>query len=100
MYPVLVSERDDGAVSIRVSGEIDALSCDDIELTILAATTCWPRVIVDLEDVTFCCSVGLGMFVRCEQAANERGVQLVLANPSRQLQRLVAVTGLTWLLAS
>jgi anti-sigma B factor antagonist len=100
MYPVLVRERDDATVVIRLSGEIDALNCDEIESTIVAATLCWEQIVIDINDVAFCCSSGLSMFVRCQQAASERGAQLALVNPSPPVQRVIEVTGLRSLLAA
>jgi anti-anti-sigma factor len=91
---------DDSTLIVTLDGEIDLLSCADIESAILAALDLWPRVVVDLARVTFCASYGLGMFVRCEDVARRRGAELVLANPSPRVLRVVEITGLGHLLAS
>jgi anti-sigma B factor antagonist len=100
MYPVLVREYNDSTVVIHVSGEIDNLSCDEIESTILCAVPLWNRVVIDAAKVTFCCSTGLNMFIRCEEAAAQRDCQLVIVHPSPQLERVITITGLTRLLAA
>lgn len=94
------SAADDATLIVTLDGEIDLLSCADIESAIMAALDLWPRVVVDLSHVTFCASHGVGMFIRCEQAARGRGAELLLVNPSPQVARIVDVTGLDHLMAS
>jgi anti-anti-sigma factor len=100
MDEVLVRERDDSSVSIGLSGDLDELSCGDIESTILTASKLWRRVVVDLGAVTFCTSAGLSMFVRCHNVATEQGGTFVLTNAPSIVHRVIEVTGLTHLLAA
>src|SRR5512146_2814842 len=73
MDRLLVQERDDSTVTVRLGGDLDELACEDIEPMIQTAALLWLRVVVDLTDVAFCTSAGLGMFIRCEQSASEHG---------------------------
>jgi anti-anti-sigma factor len=100
MYPVLVRQCDESTVTIGLTGDIDCVSCDEIESIIQAATLLWSRVVVDMSGVSFCGSTGLGVFIRGEHLASEREGQLVLTNVSTQLRRIVELAGLEYLLGA
>ena len=99
MEAVLVGERDELTVVVSVTGDLDRMSCDEIDSMIQTAVLLWPRVVVDLGMVTFCDSSGLRMLMRCEQAASEHGGRLVIANASAPVRRVFEITGLDQLLA-
>ena len=51
-------------------------------------------IVVDLRDVSFIDSVGLNALVRADRAVRTFDAHLIVANPSKRLQGLFAVTGL------
>jgi anti-sigma B factor antagonist len=53
----------------------------------------WGAIIVDLRDVEFMDSTGLGVLIGARRRAQDADVKLVLARPSRATYRLLAVTG-------
>lgn len=85
-----------GPSTLRVSGEVDlavaaelrqaGLSCiesDDVGLR------------VDLGDVTFIDSTGLGALVQLRSAARDSGKMLQLVNVPDEVSRMLQLTGLT-----
>ena len=53
-----------------------------------------PELKLDLGQVNFIDSTGLGMLVSVLKEARERGGQVSLFNPNREIQRLLQITGL------
>jgi anti-sigma B factor antagonist len=54
----------------------------------------WSAIIVDLDDVEFMDSTGLGVLIGARRRSRDAGIKLVLARPSRATYRLLAVTGM------
>ena len=52
------------------------------------------NIVLDMRDVTFIDSAGLGAIVRANQCVRSLGAHLIVCNPSRTLQRMFEVTGL------
>lgn len=79
-----------------VSGEVDIAAVDDLFEQARAYIESGPQVLViDVADVTFIDSSGLGALVRLKTEAAERGKRLVLSNVPRYVARVLDVTGLT-----
>jgi len=53
-----------------------------------------PELCLDLRQVNFIDSTGLGMLVSVLKEAKEKGGQVSLVNPNREIQRLLQITGL------
>jgi anti-sigma B factor antagonist len=53
-----------------------------------------PELCLDLGQVNFIDSTGLGMLVSVLKEAKEKGGQVSLVNPNREIQRLLQITGL------
>lgn len=51
---------DDGVVRVAVTGEVDVATADDLYQSITDAAESVAEVVVDLADVTFCDSSGIG----------------------------------------
>ncbi|HWC39183.1 MAG TPA: STAS domain-containing protein [Acidimicrobiales bacterium] len=54
----------------------------------------WRVIIVDLRDVDFMDSTGLGVLIGARRRSQDAGIKLVLARPSRATYRLLAITGM------
>lgn len=93
---VTTGTRDDGGCMISVSGEVDIANVEEF-LTV--AQGCLESgatlVEVDLSEVTFIDSSGLGALVRLRNQARERDVVVVLRRVPEFVGRLLEVTGLT-----
>lgn len=91
-----VVELSVGQVVIRVFGEVDLTSCDELRATIdtnRALTT-----IVDLSEADFMDSSGLAALIIARQSVEEIGGTLTFRDPSRSVRRLLKRSGLDFLL--
>jgi anti-anti-sigma factor len=95
------TERLDGADVIHVSGTIDYWSVaplrQELDLRLAMDT---PRIVLDLDDVPFCDSTGLGLFLAAQQRAEKEGGWLRLVRPHLQMQRVLTITRLSQRLRS
>lgn len=74
--------RDDGILILKLEGRMDIDGADVIRRQLSAATSGnGLRVIVDLAEVNFMSSVGIGMIVRLAQSVQNRKGNLVLLDP-------------------
>ena len=84
----------DGVCSIKVSGEVDAHSCEEMRAALVAAFADGQRTIaVDLADVSFIDSSGLRVLISAYKNAEEAGGSLVVVAPSEPVVRLLEITG-------
>lgn len=88
------SVRDDGGCVVRAAGDLDIAAAEDfIEVVRVSLGRC-PSVEIDLADITFLDSSGLGALVRLHKEAEAQGVSLHLSNVSAAADRLLRLTGL------
>lgn len=80
--------------AVSADGQIDAHTAPSLEKALdgLAAEA---TVSLDLSQVTFIDSSGLRVIVRTHKRLAETGGQLVIAEPSEPVMRLLEITGLT-----
>jgi anti-sigma B factor antagonist len=92
--PVREIAEQDGAVLVRLRGELDVYNAGLVrEALVDAAARGRPRLIVDLGDVTFVDSTLLGVFVEARTHVNDRRAFL-LAAPGMEVRRALEVSGL------
>ena len=95
MLDVSVSVSSGGTVSIRVAGEVDALSAPVLRQAVDAACAAGcRRVVVDLRGVTFLNVPGLRALAHARAVAAERGTVLTLATSPGHVSRLLQLVGL------
>jgi anti-sigma B factor antagonist len=84
----------DGRVGARIDGELDLANGRDL-VGFLARLLIEPgqRVEVDLSGVVFIDSCGLQGLLNAHRLTEQRGAELVLIEPSRQVSRLLELTG-------
>jgi anti-anti-sigma factor len=78
---------------IAVWGELDVASSQELERE-LARVSDERLVVIDLAQLTFIDSTGLGVLVRAHQSAQELGHRLGLVRGNGQVDRLLSLTGL------
>ncbi len=90
-----VEVRNEGRASvIAVSGELDLASSAALEAELTRVTdSSVDQVIVDLRELEFMDSTGLGTLVKAHQRAEEAGQRFVLIRGPQQVQRLLSLTG-------
>jgi anti-anti-sigma factor len=86
---VLKIETCDHVVAVR--GEIDRITIDDV---VRALEAVGDNVVLELERVTFLDSSGVQGILQAQQAARERGGDVILRRPSHVVSRVLDITGL------
>jgi len=92
----LRSEPHDATVDVTVSGDLDMAAAFKFE-TELEGALAGPdtrAVVLDLAEVTFIDSAGLGALLAIRERANQAGVELAIARVSDRVQRVLDATGL------
>ncbi len=85
----------DGWEVLSVRGEIDAYTSPRLRERLASLMDQGRfRLIVDLEDVGFMDSTGLGVLVSCLKRAKEHAGEMILVCTSPQILRVLAITGL------
>jgi anti-anti-sigma factor len=92
---VAVRGRDSGFSELTVAGEID-FATHRILLSALVdeLERGHQRIVLDLREVTFCDSTGLGVLVRVHQQAAADGGWLRLVGPTAGVRRALEITNL------
>jgi anti-sigma B factor antagonist len=86
-----VSEPDETLV-LRIGGELDTGSRNSIEPAITAAILSARAVVLDLEELTFCDSNGIAMFLTLHERSQAEGTVLVVRNVQPQVRRVFEIT--------
>ena len=86
-------ESVDGVSVVAVAGDVDLYSAPDLrdQLTSLAERRTG-RVVVDLSEVTFLDSMGLGVLVGAAKRALERDTHVDLVVPTTEIRRIFEIT--------
>jgi len=84
-----------GVQLVRLRGDLDLDSSDDLADR-LADQICAPArtVLLDVSQVTFCSSAGLGVLADAGRRATADGIDLLLVGVGRTVHRPLEVTGL------
>ena len=90
-----VTERNHHAV-VKVRGEVDLSTSPRLRDTLVDLTDePDPHVIVDLDDVGFIDSTGIGVLVGGVKRARSQGGDLALVCTQRRILKVLEITGLT-----
>jgi anti-anti-sigma factor len=84
-----------GVGTLVISGEIDIANADELAKDGWNALDAAPELLeIDLGDVTFIDSSGLGALVRIRNEAASRDIGIVLVRVPRSVQRVLDMSGL------
>ena len=85
----------DGVIRLAVAGEIDLATCDDLYDAVVTAAGAdrAAEVVVDLAEVSFCDSSGIGAIMRARNLAAAMGVGVLVINPYGGVRRVLDITG-------
>jgi anti-anti-sigma factor len=94
--PFRISEvdLDSECREVRVEGELDLSVADQFKGRLDAAATDDLEVLVCLEQCDFIDSTGIAAIVMAHKLMASKGRRLLVCNPSGQVSRILAVTGL------
>lgn len=88
-------ETIDGYMVIHVAGEVDLASAPVLDEQIAALMANEPaQLVIDLSDVTFMDSTGLGVLVKALKRSRETGTQLDVIVTNERVLKVFAITGL------
>ena len=90
-----ISDRDDHTV-VTVRGEVDLASSPQLRDCLGELTSAGtPRLVIDLEEVGFIDSTGIGVLVGGIKRARSQGGELSLVCTQRRILKVLEITGLT-----
>jgi anti-sigma B factor antagonist len=88
-------EREPGWALLQLSGDIDAVWVHrEQEAITQFFEDCPALVVVDLEQVTFMDSSGLGLLARCVKTCNDNQGEVVVAHAAKGVRKAIEVVGL------
>lgn len=89
------ARQQEAAAVVGVAGDVDAANAHVLRDAVIAAIDGGPRVlVVDLTEVGYIDSVGLGTLVSGLKRASERGTRMRLVVTSPQIHKVMDITGL------
>jgi anti-sigma B factor antagonist len=91
--PVRAVEAVNGAMVVRLAGELDLYNADEVRAALSQAMEGSPRrVVVDMAEVEFVDSTALGVLIEARSRLGRDGI--VLAAPQLDTRRTLQVSGL------
>jgi anti-sigma B factor antagonist len=88
-------DRVAGTVTVRLHGEVDVMVVDQVRVALTDALAAGPRsMVIDLSDLSFIDSTGLGALVFGFQRARDAGVAFRLAHPTSGVRQILVLSGL------
>lgn len=92
---VLGSRNENGWAVLEVQGEVDLYTSSQLRDAILRLTEEGEnRIVIDLTNVSFMDSSGLGILVAALKRARERGGEVALVFGEGSVQKILGITGL------
>src|SRR5699024_5661135 len=80
---------------IQLTGEVDAYTAPKLKEAVLSKTKIENHLVkVDLEEVNYMDSTGLGVFISALKSTKENNSHLKLIRPQERVARLFRITGL------
>lgn len=94
-FKIEINEEQNKVIGL-MSGEVDAFTAPSLKEQLLAVTVeKGMKVELNLSDVSYMDSTGLGVIVAFYKNVTAKGASLVLVGLSQRLQRLFDITGLS-----
>jgi anti-sigma B factor antagonist len=92
----LVSRQEGDRLAVRLAGDLDMAATFRLEPEVdrLLAGDEVRRLTIDLAQIRFMDSAGLGALLSIRERAEGLGIEMTLANPSRPVRRILEVTGM------
>lgn len=89
-----VSESGSSLV-LRIVGDLDSETLTSIEPAVMVALASGSSVVLDVADVTFCDSHGLGLFIAAAAKARAQGTHFAVRGLRAPIRHLFEITGLS-----
>jgi anti-sigma B factor antagonist len=86
--------RDGDTVTVTLHGEVDVLNVEQVRRALGEAIAAGPRQIhVDLADLSFIDSTGLGALIFGFQRSRDAGIEFRLARPTSGVHQILVLSG-------
>lgn len=94
MALTITSHQEEEVIHVKVSGEVDVSCANELRDALAEAQGHEPqRVVVDLADVPYIDSTGIGVLVGAARRAREGHSRFEVANPQRNVARVLSLLG-------
>jgi anti-sigma B factor antagonist len=88
-------DADGTLTTVSLRGEIDVLTVEQVRVALGEAVAGRPRqIVVDMHDVAFIDSTGLGALISGFQRARDQAIAFRLARPSSNVRQILVLSGL------
>ena len=88
-------DRAAGTATVSLHGDVDVMTVGQVRVALAEAIATQPQVIVvDMADLSFIDSTGLGALIFGFQRARDAGITFRLARPSRGVRQVLVLSGL------
>lgn len=88
------SDRIEGVSLLRLQGELDMATAVELRRAVADAISGAPLVVIlDLSELTFIDSTGIGVLLGSSHKAREAGCSFVVRSPSRSVRKALHLTG-------
>ncbi|WP_018924810.1 STAS domain-containing protein [Salsuginibacillus kocurii] len=95
MNLTLQTKETEAGTRVMVEGEIDAYTAPELRETLIPLTEKQnTEVVVDLANVEYIDSTGLGIFIGALKSAHSNGSELAITGVNERVHRLFSITGL------
>jgi anti-sigma B factor antagonist len=92
---VTTVDRAGDTVTVSLHGEVDVLTVDRVRVALAEAIADRPqRIVVDLADLSFIDSTGLGALIFGFQRTRDEGIGFRLARPTHGVHQILVLSGL------
>ena len=92
----ICSRIENSALKVTLSGELDeyTASCTREELDTIFAKSVCNKIIIDLSELTFMDSTGIGVLIGRYKKMKNNNKQIYILNPNRQIEKIFEMSGL------
>ena len=88
-------DRDADTATVALHGEVDVATVDQVRVALTDAIAGRPRtIVVDLSDLSFIDSTGLGALIFGFQRCRDSGIHFRLARPTRGVRQILVLSGI------
>jgi anti-sigma B factor antagonist len=92
---VTTLDQDTRTATVALHGEIDVLNVDQVRAALAGVLAARPHeLVVDLSDLSFIDSTGLGALIAGFQRTRDAGVSFRLAHPTPAVRQILVLSGL------
>ena len=88
-------DRTADTATVSLHGEVDVATVDQVRVALTDAIDARPKsIVIDLSNLSFIDSTGLGALIFGFQRARDAGIAFTLARPTRGVRQILVLSGL------